>query len=689
MSRFRFIIVFLALFLLAASAWQPPQPASPEVKSTLWDAFTRRATELRPGESLTFELFTPELDEAFLSPDGTAAVLWLALRDDSGRRLASEPGMVLAVLSGGEWQAFLPGDEGWEEALAALPLNMLPAEQRPSERVEEPALTAITDYYLPYVAGTTRWLEGSIGHFQDIPWLGYPSCLEEYCRYAYDFTDDVHFPLVASKGGSVSASRDSCPDNGTSCTNFIVLRDPNNNTYQIYLHIAHGTIPDALTPGTAVQRGQYLGDTDDTGYSTSQHVHFMVTNSVWLVDDGYYWGASIDIRFADVPINNGIPRTCYEVTHFPIYDGATQCLGNPNDPLNPNNDWFTSGNIGTFPPNGSLTRPADGQVVAGGANPLMDVTASVSDDVHVDAAQLLAYLDGGWSFLGPKVTQPLSPGVFDWDVNLCQAGAFNGPLQIGLALWDHEGNFRAPLSVRIIQVDHACPPPESLLEPAESFDSTAVRLSWTAQTSGVPLGQFELQWRESPQPWSAAQSFTYPFDARQAWFLGEFGKNYDFRLRALDSNGQPEAWPAGELPETSAVLPAGCAPDSLEPDDSPGQANLLASGGSLNGNLCPAANPDWFALPLVEGEHYLVDAQSLGGGAAVRLSLYAPDESTLLLSAESPDFGESARFHFYAPSSGTYLLKLEPLVDGLAGSAAQYQLNLSSAAIMHLPLLFR
>jgi len=28
-------------------------------------------------------------------------------------------------------------------------------------------------------------------------------------------------------------------------------------------------------------------------------------------------------------------------------------------------------------------------------------------------------------------------------------------------------------------------------------------------------------------------------------------------------------------------------------------------------------------------------------------------------------------------------------VDGLAGSAAQYQLNLSSAAIMHLPLLFR
>ncbi|MEL7644879.1 MAG: M23 family metallopeptidase [Anaerolineaceae bacterium] len=689
MRRFRFVIVFLAAFLLAASAWQPPQPADPEVKAVLWDAFTRRANELLPGESLTFELFTPELDEAFLSPDGSSAVLWLALRDDSGRRLASEPGLVLAVLCGGEWQALLPGDEGWEQALAALPANMLPAEQRPAEIASEPALAAITGYYLPYVAGTTRWLEGSIGHFQYIPWLGYPSCLEQYCRYAYDFTDDVQFPLVAAKGGTVLASRDSCPDGGTNCTNFIVLHDLNTSTYQLYLHMAYATIPDALTPGTVVQRGQYLGDTDDTGYSTSQHVHFMVTNSVWLVDDGYFWGASIDIRFADVSINNGIPRTCFEVTQFPIYDGATDCLGNKNDPLNPNNDWFTSGNIGAFPPNGNLTRPSDGQVVATGYNPLMDVTAVVSDDVHVDAAQLLIYQNGGWSNLGSKVTQPLSPGVFDWDVNLCQAGGLNGPLQIGLAVWDHEGNYRAPLAVRTINVDHACPPPASQLESAQTSDSTAARLSWTAQTNGVPLGQFELQWRESLQPWSPGQSFTYPPEKRQAWFLGEFGKVYDFRLRALDSNGQPEAWPAGELPEKSVSMPASCSQDIQEPDDNPGQANLLVSGGSLTANLCPTANQDWFELPLLAGVPYLVDAQALGGGAAARLSLYAPDGNTLLLVTESPGFGEAAMFHFSAPASGVYFLKLEPLADALAGNAAQYQLSLNNAALTHLPLLFR
>src|SRR5690606_1916089 len=97
---------------------------------------------------------------------------------------------------------------------------------------------------------------------------------------------------------------------------------------------------------------------------------------------------SADVRFTDVTINNGIPRTCYEVTNLPIYDGATQCLGNRADPWNPNNDWFPSGNIGATPPTGQLTRPIPGAAVATGSNPLMDVTASTQDDVRVKTAVL-------------------------------------------------------------------------------------------------------------------------------------------------------------------------------------------------------------------------------------------------------------------------------------------------------------
>ena len=250
--------------------------------------------------------------------------------------MATEPGLVLAQLSDEGWQVLLPGDPGWEETLKSLPEGMLPLELSPAPKniaLDTNAITGpLTGYYLPYAAGTSRWLEGSISHFQSIPELGYPSCSQEYCRYAYDFTDAWHFPLLASKRGTVVAARDSCSDGNPSCTNYIVLRNSSEGTYQIYLHLAHGTIPNKLTPGTTVQRGQYIGDSDDTGYSTSQHVHFMVTDSIWMGSSGYYWGRSIDIRFADVAINNGIPRTCYEVTHFPIYDGATECLGDKSNP---------------------------------------------------------------------------------------------------------------------------------------------------------------------------------------------------------------------------------------------------------------------------------------------------------------------------------------------------------------------
>ena len=477
MNPTRFLTFFLlaaTLLLLPAIGDPPPIPTTAETEAELSAAFFQRLQSDPRAKPLVFDLFTPELDTAFISPDGKTAVLWLALRDDHGRRLATEPGLALAILLDDSWQVLLPRDPGWEETLIALPDGMLPQELSPvpeeisneADAVDEP----LTGYYLPWAAGTSRWLEGSISHFQHIPELGYPSCSEEYCRYAYDFTDAWHFPLLASKRGEVVASRDSCSDGSTSCTNYIVLFNANHQAYQIYLHLAHGTIPDKLTAGTTVSRGQYLGDTDDTGYSTSQHVHFMVTNSIWMGSSGYYWGRSIDVRFEDVQINDGIPRTCYEVTQFPIYDGATECLGDKSNPRNPANDWFFSGNPGAYPPSGTLTRPADGAIVGVGSNPLMDVTATATDDVQVTGVRLVAKLSDQWVEIGPLITQEAQPGVYDWDVDLCAVAPLNGPLEVALRIWDHEGNIAQALDPRTIEVDHACPPPTSQLDPAETFE---------------------------------------------------------------------------------------------------------------------------------------------------------------------------------------------------------------------------
>ena len=693
----RFLILFLlavTTLLLPAADDLPPTPASVEVQSDLSAAFFRRLhSEPGVNNPLVFDLFTPELDTAFTSPDGKRAVLWLALRDDSGRLLATKTGLALAQLSDQGWQVLLPGDSGWEETLAALPDEMIPMELSPAPQniTSDPNAISgpLTGYYLPYVAGTSRWLEGSISHFQSIPELGYPSCSQEYCRYAYDFTDAWHFPLVASKRGEVVAARDSCPDGSSNCTNFIVLHNNNEGTYQIYLHLAYGTIPNKLTPGTTVQRGQYIGDSDDTGYSTSQHVHFMVTNSIWMGSSGYYWGHSIDIRFADVAINNGIPRNCYEVTYFPIYDGATECLGNKSIPRDPANDWFVSGNTGAFPPTGTLTRPVAGATVTIGSIPIIDVSATASDDVNVSAVRLVAKVAGQWVEIGPKITKPSQPDLYDWDVDLCSAGAFNGPLEVALRVWDHEGNVAAALTPRLIQVEHACPPPISQLNPAETFDSTAVQLSWQATNTGAGIDSFELQWRNDPGSWDAVNTLKLPGSSRSTWFAGQTGGSYAFRLRVLDLNGQTETWPAGDAPETSATLPADCQQDNFEPDDVITQTHTLPIDTWQQGNLCGAGNPDWFQVEVEQAGDYYVTARSQSGGAAVEITVYADDGETILASGQANGLGQRTIVRLPAAVAGSYYIKVEPLTADLMGTEAVYGVKVSEAKKIFLVLVVR
>jgi hypothetical protein len=570
---------------------------------------------------------------------------------------------------------------------------MLPTELSPAPEdmlLETNAVTTpLTGYYLPYAAGTSRWLEGSVSHFHYIPELGYPSCSQEYCRYAYDFTDTWHFPLLASKRGRVIGSRDSCSNGNPSCTNYIVLRNSNEGTYQIYLHLAYGTIPNKLTPDTIVRRGEYIGDTDDTGYSTSQHVHFMVTNSIWMGSGGYYWGRSIDIRFADVAINNGIPRTCYEVTHFPIYDGATECLGDRSDPRNPANDWFVSGNVGAYPPTGSLTRPAEGETVTIGDTPLIDVTATANDDVRVTAVRMVAKLNDQWVEIGPLVTQPSLPDVYDWDVDLCAAAPVNGSLEVALRIWDHEGNVAAALGPRTIQVDHACPPPTSQLNPAETFNSTAVRLSWDAASAGAGIDSFDFQWRTEPGTWNAANILTIPGDERSTWFGGEAGESYAFRLRAFDGNNQPEPWPPDDAPETSATLPVTCTLDIWEPDDLITQTRVLPVDERAYGNLCEAGNPDWFQVDIETAADYYVSVQSEYGGAAVNITVYAEDGETILATGQAAGIGQGASVRFQADDANCYYVNIEPLTPDLMGTEAIYIVSVTEVKESFLPLVAR
>lgn len=693
-KQFLSLILLVVLFVLLSAQQAPPLlTAPPSIQAELWSAFNEQLQTDAPDRPLTFTLFTPELDTAFITADGKTALLWLALRDDYGQRVATEPTSLLARQTETGWRILTPDDPEWNQVLASLPPEALPLEiqsQLPDPQFEASDLqAALSGYYLPYAANTARRLEGSISHFQSIPELGYPSCSIEYCRHAYDFTDRQPFPLLASKKGRVIGSRDTCRNGSPTCTNFIVLRNAADGAYQIYLHLAHGTIPNKLTPGTIVQRGQYIGDTDDTGYSTSQHVHFMVTKSIWMGSNGYYWGRSVDFRFADVSINHSLPRTCYEVTHFPIYDGASECLGNKLDPRNPANDWYVSGNAGAFPPTASLLAPAEGETVLQGPDSVLQLSATASDDVGVVAVRLLVKNNGDWVTAGSLVTQPVQDGSYQWDVDLCSIWPLNGEVEIALRVWDYEGNVASPLGLRTVQVDHACPPATSQLRAAQTFDSTAVLLSWEAVDNGAGLGSFELQWRKEPGLWQESNLLNLPAQRRSVWFVGEAGSSYAFRLRALDRNGQREPWPAEDAAETVSVLPDTCQPDAFEPDDTPDQARLLPVEQPATGNLCDAGNPDWYRIDINQAGKYLLGAFSQSAGAAVRLRLFAEDAVTELGVAEAAAVGEHTFLRFESTAPSPYFLKVEPLVPELMGSGANYQLILWQVQEIYLPFLYR
>jgi murein DD-endopeptidase MepM/ murein hydrolase activator NlpD len=113
----------------------------------------------------------------------------------------------------------------------------------------------------------------------------------------------------------------------STCTNSITLEDRSTETwtYQIYLHLAYNSIPIELKQvGVAVNQGQFIGNVDDTGYSTGHHVHFMVVakDTLYKTSSGYYFGRAEDITFRDVFINwdeatqGGRPRRTDEATTY-------------------------------------------------------------------------------------------------------------------------------------------------------------------------------------------------------------------------------------------------------------------------------------------------------------------------------------------------------------------------------------
>ena len=103
--------------------------------------------------------------------------------------------------------------------------------------------------------------------------------------HAVDFAMPIGTDVVAARGGIVFdvASKNfraglDVERDGPAANVVRILHD--DGTYAIYAHLNTNTI--RVKPGDRVQRGEYIADSGNTGFSTGPHLHFAVVRNVGL-----------------------------------------------------------------------------------------------------------------------------------------------------------------------------------------------------------------------------------------------------------------------------------------------------------------------------------------------------------------------------------------------------------------------
>jgi hypothetical protein len=442
---------------------QPKDMATAQLEQALKTAINRHP------DVLAYLIYRISISNVTYSEDKNTALLWLSLYEkETDTLLPAEPGLAISRKNtDGSWTVTVQTDEEFRSLLQQIPDSMIDPETR-GQYLSDPQPLAkgvepLRGYKLPWKKGVTKFLTGSIGHV-----LTYKSCPSS-CMYAFDFADGGNFPILAAKGGYVKYAVWKYPDNNHDNANYIILEDPTTNpvTYQVYFHLSQDTIPVELrTKGAWVNQGQFIGNVDNTGYSSGPHLHFHVH-----ANPTTFWGNSVDIVFEYVSVNGGRPRTCTEASAFPAY--GNQCM---------HGNKYTSNNGDSKPPTGVLSSPTANTLVTTSS---VAISGYGSDESGISNIQPMVKYDGFWRAAGPKITTE----AFVADLDLCAAGVPNGQVSIGLNIWDKGGNKTlSPVSEVSIRKQFACPEKPPACEPGDGQVAIYNNAKYQGYCQVLPVG---------------------------------------------------------------------------------------------------------------------------------------------------------------------------------------------------------
>ena len=134
-----------------------------------------------------------------------------------------------------------------------------------------------------------------------------------------------------------------------------------------------------------------------------------------------------------------------------------------------------------------------------------------------------------------------------------------------------------------------------------------------------------------------------------------------------------------------------CATDIYEPDDTAGQARLIAVNGPAQKHTFePPSDLDWMSFDAYAGWTYVVRTSDLIGETDTFLTLFGTDGTTVLATNDDEAPGQrSSLIRWPAPATGRYFIMVRDLYQtGLRGCLG-YQVTLSrlSRPIVWLPLI--
>jgi len=98
-------------------------------------------------------------------------------------------------------------------------------------------------------------------------------------KYAIDFDMPIGTPILAAREGIISGTEDQFTEHGgrdfMGKANYIVITHDDGTMAQ-YLHLDHKGVK--VSEGDRVERGQLIGYSGHTGFSTRPHLHFVIKN---------------------------------------------------------------------------------------------------------------------------------------------------------------------------------------------------------------------------------------------------------------------------------------------------------------------------------------------------------------------------------------------------------------------------